>query len=52
MKDAVVYDANDIKKLLAEKHGVKPEAVIKNQYSYTVVLSEPVVEQTEPVEGE
>lgn len=38
MKNAVVYDANDIKKLLAEKHGVKPEDVIKNQYSYTVVL--------------
>ena len=38
MKEAVVYDANDIRKLLAEKHGVKPEAVIKNQYSYTVVL--------------
>lgn len=40
MKDAIVYDANDIKKMLAEKHGVKQEAVLKNQYSYTVVLSE------------
>lgn len=38
MKNAIVYDANDIKLLLAEKHGVSPDKVIKNQYSYTVVL--------------
>lgn len=45
MKDAVVYDSNDIKKLLAEKHGVKPEDVIKNQYSYTVVLNREKVDK-------
>lgn len=40
MRDAVVYDAEDIKKLLAEKHGVEPKNVIRNQYSYTVVLGD------------
>ena len=39
-KPAIHYDANDIRKILAEKHGVKLEDVIKNQYSYTVVLPE------------
>lgn len=38
MKQAVVYDADDIKTILAEKHGVDPKNVIRNQYSYTVVL--------------
>lgn len=40
MRQAVVYDANDVKKLLAELHHVKTENVIKNQYSYTVVLED------------
>lgn len=39
-KPAIHYDANDIRKILAKKHGVKLEDVIKNQYSYTVVLPE------------
>lgn len=38
MKEAIVYDAEDIKAMLAEKHGVEPKDVIRNQYSYTVVL--------------
>lgn len=38
MKPAIVYDTEDIKALLAEKHGVQPKDVIRNQYSYTVVL--------------
>ena len=38
MKDAVVVDANDIKEILAKHFGVKPEDVIKSQYSYTVML--------------
>ena len=25
--------------MLAEKHGVKPKDVIRNQYSYTVIIS-------------
>lgn len=40
MKNAVHYDAEDIKKILAERHGVNPKNVIRNQYSYTVVLDE------------
>ena len=40
MKKAIVLDANDIKLLIAEKYGVKPENVIKSQYSYTVITEE------------
>lgn len=38
MKKSVTYDANDIKKILAEMHGVDEKDVIKSQYSYTVIL--------------
>lgn len=40
MKNAIVLDANDIKKILAEKYGVKESAIIKSQYSYTVITEE------------
>ena len=40
MKNAIVLDANDIKKIIAEKYGIKESAVIKSQYSYTVILPE------------
>lgn len=38
MKNAIVVDANDVKLILAKHFDVKPEDVIKSQYSYTVVL--------------
>jgi len=38
MKQAVVVDANDIKKILAEKFDVPEENVFKSQYSYTITL--------------
>jgi len=38
MKPAIHYDSEGIKKMLAEKHGVEVKNVIRNQYSYTVVL--------------
>lgn len=37
---AVHYDADAIKELLAEHHGVPVKSVIRNQYSYTVVLED------------
>lgn len=37
MRKAVVVDADDIKKILAEKFGVDEKNVIKSQYSYTVI---------------
>lgn len=40
MKQAIHYDVEDIKKILAERHDVDLKNVIKNQYSYTVVLGE------------
>lgn len=40
MKKAIHYDAEDIKKIIAERHGVDPKNVIRNQYRYTVVLEE------------
>lgn len=38
MKNAIVVDANDIKKILAEKFEVPESNIIKSQYSYTVIL--------------
>lgn len=40
MRNAKVLDADDIKKLIAEKFGVDVKDVIKSQYSYTVILQE------------
>ncbi len=40
MKNAVHYDADDIKKILAERHNVDQKNVIRNQYSYTVILED------------
>lgn len=42
MKHAIHYDADDIKAILAERHGVDAKNVIRNQYSYTVVLEKEV----------
>lgn len=40
MKQAIVVDANDLKKILSEYFNVKPEDVIKSQYSYTIITDE------------
>lgn len=40
MRQSVTYNSEDIKKILAEKHGVTEKDVIKSQYSYTVLLPE------------
>lgn len=40
MRKAIIVDANDIKKILAEHFGVSEADVIKSQYSYTVALDE------------
>ena len=40
MKNAVVYSSDDIKRILAEKHGVLTKNVIRNQYSYTVIVED------------
>lgn len=37
MKNAIVIDANDIKKILAEYFNVPEERIIKSQYSYTII---------------
>ncbi len=38
MKDAKVIDANDVKKILAEKFGVPESNIIKMQYSYAIIM--------------
>ena len=38
MKNAIVLEQEDIRKLIAEKYGVDIKNVIKSQYSYTVIL--------------
>lgn len=40
MKQAVVVDANDIKKILSEHFNVPENNIIKSQYSYTVILED------------
>jgi hypothetical protein len=47
MRNAIVVDTNDIKKILAEKYGVSESNVIKSQYSYTVILEPEKKEETE-----
>lgn len=37
MKQAIVIEPNDIKKILAEKFSVPESNVIKAQYSYTII---------------
>lgn len=45
MKNAIVVDTGDIKKILAEKIGVTEDNVIKSQYSFTVILPEEEVDE-------
>lgn len=47
MKRAIVVDASDLNGIRAECFGVKPEDVIKSQYSYTVVTKDDGVYKNE-----
>lgn len=47
MRKAIIVDANDIKKILAEHFGVAETDVIKSQYSYTIILNEEEQEEQE-----
>lgn len=38
MKEAIVLEQKDIRKIIAEKYGVPEKQVIKAQYSYIVML--------------
>lgn len=40
VKNAIVVDANEIKRILAEKYQVPEANVIKSQYSYTIIVDE------------
>lgn len=40
VKNAIVVDANEIKRILAEKYQVPEANVIKSQYSYTIIMDE------------
>lgn len=53
MKQAVHYDSEDIKAILADRHGVDAKNVIRNQYSYTVVLCEklPDIKPNDTIKG-
>ena len=44
MKEAIVIEPNDIKKILAEKFNVPESNIIKSQYSYTVIKESEVTE--------
>ena len=38
MKNAIVVDANDVKRILAEHFDVGIDEIIKSQYSYTIII--------------
>lgn len=40
MSNGIILDADDIKKILAEKFGVDEKDVIKTQYSYIIKKDE------------
>ena len=40
MKNAIVIDANEVKKILAEHFHVPEAKVIKSQYSYTIITEQ------------
>lgn len=40
MKSGIILDANDVKKIIAEKYGVDESQVIKSQYSWIVAKEE------------
>lgn len=42
MKQAIVIEPSDIKKILAEKYDVSENNIIKSQYSYTVIIDKEV----------
>lgn len=53
MRKAIVYDADDIKAILAKQHDVAAKDVIRNQYSYTVILGDQEAsESSEDIGGE
>ena len=41
MSNGIILDADDVKKILAEKFGVDEKDVIKTQYSYIIKKDEP-----------
>lgn len=40
MKSGIILDANDVKKIIAEKYGVDDSQVFKSQYSWVVSTDE------------
>lgn len=45
MSEGIILDAEDIKKILAEKFGVEPKDIIKTQYSF--IIKKPTEKKTE-----
>ena len=39
MSDAIVLNADDVKKILAERYGVDEKEIIKSQYSYIIKIN-------------
>lgn len=44
MSEGIILDADDVKRIIAEKFGVDEKDVIKTQYSYIVKRSAPIEE--------
>lgn len=50
MKNAIVLEQSDIKKMIAEKYQVPESNIIKSQYTYSVILEEIPHEDREDIE--
>jgi hypothetical protein len=40
MKKAIMIEESDIKKMISKQYGIPEKNIIKNKYTYTVVLEE------------
>lgn len=44
MKNGIILDANDVKKILAEHFNVDESQIIKSQYSWVISMVEEITE--------
>lgn len=45
MKNGIILDANDVKKILAEHFNVDESQIIKSQYSWVISMVEEITEE-------
>lgn len=45
MKNGIILDANDLKKILAKHFNVDESQIIKSQYSWVISMAEEITEE-------